>query len=315
LIRKPANGLPNIPTQNIPVINRPIEPEPIRTFVPAKTIKEAEEWARNNLNVKYVSFKGLDLGVANDMNKSVFRIKQIMPDIKTNGMGSAQEANKAAKAKIIDAYKKSDWYQNIVNVYGQTSAEKAAISFANRHVSKVGSRTLAWSTNTSSVKIPGGQQLDISEFVGVFVNQKEGKSKLVLDKIIQKNRDAKWFTESANDFGYIMSHEIGHEIDKTIGFRGIEAFKQIFEREHKLGVKSVAERLSMYGATAGGNAKSRDAEMIAESWAEFVTSNNPRPLAREVSELMLKAYYERNRSNIGSPFDSWYSEILKIVKQ
>ena len=135
-----------------------------------------------------------------------------------------------------------------------------------------------------------------------------------MDAMIRKNRDVKWFAESAENFGYVMQHELGHEIDKTINFRNTDTFNAFFNKEHSTGIQSLSNRLSRYGATGNGKTiESRKAEMIAESWAEFMTSNNPRPLAKELGEMMLKAYYDKN--NIKLPFNTWVNEITKIIRK
>lgn len=320
VMKEGYNDIGNV-LPKLPVLQPISKPEPKPTveagpkFVPAKTRKEAEEWALKNLNVRFADFSGLDIRVANDINKAVFNIKQVMPNIRTYGIGSAQAANREAKKRIIEAYKRSDWYKKIEENYGEKMAEKAATSFANRSVPKVGTNTLAWSTNKDSVKIPGGETVDMTDLLGVFVNEKDGKNKDALDAIIVKMRDKKWFTESANDFGYIMSHEIGHDIDKTIRFRDSEIFKAIYSNVSKMSVSDLTSQLSQYAATAGGRISHKPMEVIAESWAEFMTSPSPRALSKQIGEAMLKHYYENNTSLINQDFNSWYSQILKIVKQ
>jgi hypothetical protein len=135
-----------------------------------------------------------------------------------------------------------------------------------------------------------------------------------MDAMIKRNRDSKWFTASAEDFGYIMSHEIGHEIDKTIKFRLTTEFQTIYKRERALGSASIEERLSRYGAEAGGNIAHLEHEMIAESWAEYITSSNPRPLSKEVGEAMMKKYYEDNVQGAGTTFINWLDESLKLIR-
>jgi len=309
------------PNINAPTISRTSQaiklPEKInlttQKYSPKKTIKEAEQWAKENLNIKFVSFKGIDLGIANDINESVYNMKQIMPNIRTNGIGSAQAANKAMKLKISDEIKNSRGYTELVKNYGEKAAEKYLNSQINKNVPKVSNGTLAWSANRGTVKILG-KEVDVSDFVGVFVNEKEAKSKELMDKVIRSNRDVKWFTESADNFGYVMQHELGHEIDKTIKFRSTDIFNAFYNKEHSMGIQSVANRLSRYGATGNGKSiDSRKAEMIAEAWAEYMTSKNPRQLSKELSELMLKSYYEKN--NIDIPFNTWINEITKIIRK
>ncbi len=293
-------------------------PVPINTppvFVAAKSIKDAEDYAINVLNAKYANFKGLDLGVVNDMNLSLFKTKQVMPKLEVSGIGSAQKANAAMKAEAKEAYIKSKWYQKLVTSYGQSVADRQANRFVRAKVENVGPNTMAWSTNRTAISIPGELPIDVSKYRGVFVNEKYGKSKDVIDKDVQRNEKTGWFTKGAKDFGYIMTHELGHEVDKLINFRNNPAFIAIYEREHAKGIESVIKNLSTYGATAGGKASHKPTEMIAEAWAEFITSDSPRPLAKELGELMLKEYYLDNIQGTGTTFTKWVEEALKIIKQ
>lgn len=290
------------------------KPEPVK-FVPAKSTIEATEWARKNLNVEFVDFKGLDLSVINDINKSVFNIKNIMPEIKTKGIGNAQLANKKMKSEIISEFKKTDFYQKAVANYSQAAADKYATQFANSQVSNVGSNVVAWSTSRDVVRLPGGTMLDVSKYKGVFVNVKYGQKASIINDVVISSEKSGFYTKGAKDFGYIMSHEIGHEIDKTIGFSKSNAFKAIYEREHSQGIKHVIENLSTYGATAGGKASAKPFEFIAESWAEFVTSPSPRRIAKEVGEAMLKEYHEFYVKGTGLKYDDWKNEILKTLSK
>ena len=284
-------------------------------FVEAKTIKEAEEWAMKNLNIKYANFKGLDIAVVNDINKSVFNIKGVMPDVETFGIGSAQQANKAIKAELVQAYKSSEAYTARLEGFGKDYADDAAKLFASRNVSNVGPKTIAWSTNVDIVKVPGGEHavVDLTKYKGVYVNEKFGKDAKKLNELIQRNAEQRWFTEGANDFGYIMSHEIGHEIDKTIGFANSDVFKEIYKRENGMGVASVTSRLSNYGATAGGMASHKPMEMIAEGWAEFMTSQSPRELASEIGNAMLEYYYKKRATDIGMSFEKWKTKTMEAM--
>lgn len=301
-------------TQAKAVVSVPKAVEP--KFVSSKNIKEAEQWALDNLNIKYVNFKGLDIDVANDINQSIFNIKQVMPNIKTNGIGNAQESNKAIKQFITTEIRKSDWYIRNRDIFGERTVEYNLKKLANGSVSNVGSSTVAWSTNINKINIPGnGGVLDLSKFKGVYINQKYGKSAKYINDIVIENSNSGFYTKGAKDFGYIMSHEIGHEIDKTIGFANTNVFKEIYAREHAKGIQNVIENLSKYGATAGGRASHKPAEMIAEAWAEFISSPNPRPLAKEIGEAMLKQYHEVYIKSTGVNYTDWKEQnIKKILK-
>ena len=174
---------------------------------------------------------------------------------------------------------------------------------------------IAWSTNRDTVRLPGGSILDVSKYKGVCVNEKFGKKASIINDSVLRSEKSGFYTKGAKDFGYIMSHEIGHEIDKTISFRNSKIFNEIYTREHSKGIKHVIENLSNYGATAGGKASGKPFECIAESWAEFVTSPAPRRIATEVGEAMLKEYHSYYMNGSGIKFEEWKSEILKTLSK
>lgn len=283
-------------------------------FMPAKNIKQAAEYAKNVLGVKYANFKGVNIDVANEMNKGLFNTKALMPQIEINGIGSAQECNKAIKEEIAEAYRESKYYKTIKERFGLQSAERSATKEAERYIERVENGILAFSRGGNKINT-GGIDLDLSKYKGVYINANEAKSKAELDKIVNYNGNTGWFTKGASDFKYIMDHEFGHEIDKFLGIRNDPRFKAIFEREHSNGIEYVSQRLSKYGATAGKEISHRPHEMIAEAWAEYVTSPKPRELSTEIGELMLKKYHEKHKAGAGVAFESWKSESLKLIKK
>lgn len=283
-------------------------------FFEAKNLKEAEQYAKEVLGCKYANFKGVNLDIANDMNRGLFNTKVFMPELPVHGIGSAQECNKAIKEDVKDAFRKTNLYRTYTEKYGKEFAEKRAESSANGYVSKVQKNVLAWSQTKGEVSV-FGEKVDLSKYKGVFVNATNAKSKAVIDEIVIKNAEKGWFTKGAKDFSYIMNHELGHEIDKLLNFRKDEDFLAIYNREHKAGINQLAEKLSTYGATAGNKIAHRPAEMIAEAWAEFTTSATPRPLAMEIGELMLRKYYIDYKQGTGTTFEKWKNETLKSIRK
>lgn len=305
-----------IPPKDAPIKTQISKKAVLPKFTPADTIKQAQEYAKNVLGVQYANYKGVNIDLANDMNKGLFNTKMLMPELKVGGIGSAQEVNKQIKNDVIEGYRQSEYYKAAKEKYGLKGAEYAAERTAKQYYRRVENGILAWSSNTPNAKF-GDIEVDLSKYKGVFINANEAKSKSAIDTIVQKSSERGWFTKGAKDFTYIMDHELGHEIDKMLNFRNDEDFKKIFDREHKAGIKVLAERLSTYGATAGNKISARPAEMIAEAWAEFVTSENPRELSAEIGELMLKKYYLKFKpvSNTASTFEEWKYEAIKLIQK
>jgi len=270
----------------------PVIPEPaVQGFVPAKSIKDAEAYALEKLGVKFAEYKGIPLEVVNDMNKSLFETLEKFPALKMNGIGSAQNINVKIKAYIKEQVIQSQQYKELVANYGERYGERLIKNYTNM-IKPVKSGTLAYSTNYTNRKALGavGVDLDLAQFNGVYINKTAGMTKDSLDEIVKRNVENGWFAKGGEDFGYIMTHEFGHEIDKLLGLKVNPEFDAIFKREHANGLDAVAERLSRYGATAGKIPSHRRDEMIAEAWAEYLHSKNPRELSRQIGELIEKEY-------------------------
>jgi SPP1 gp7 family putative phage head morphogenesis protein len=255
-------------------------------FTPAKTIKEAEIFAKSELGVQYANYKGVKIDVANEMNEGLFRTKQKIPNLKVNGIGQAQAVNKEIKDLIASKLQETETFKKYEK-FSPTMAKRYVKAYQNQ-IKPINENTIAHSISYKNKTIDGAF-IDFEQFNGVYINKPYGiKSKIELDEMVLRNSSTKWFTKDAKDFSYIMEHEFGHEVDKFLGVKANSEFKAIFAREHAKGIDSVSDRLSRYGATAGRNPMNRPDEMIAEAWAEFTHSKNPRELSREIGELILK---------------------------
>lgn len=267
-------------------------PEFKNIFTPAKSIKEAELYAKTELGVEYANFKGVRLENANEMNAGLFRTKEKIPNLKVNGIGQAQAVNKDAKDLISLKLRETETFKKYQNI-SPSWAEKWVKTKQNQWIEPVQSGTFAHSVIFRNVTVDG-VLIELKQFNGVYINKSYGVlEKAELDAKIVRNSVNKWFTKDATDFSYIMEHEFGHEIDTFLNVKANAEFKSIFAREHALGIESLTERLSKYGATAGRNINNRPDEMIAEAWAEFTHSKTPRELSREIGELILKLNKEK----------------------
>lgn len=284
-------------------------------FTPAATIADANKYATEKLGMKVVDYTGVKLDVANALNKRMAATKSVMPEVRTQALGTIQDMNRKIRAEITEAFTKTEKYNEWVGRYGQKLADKYAARAAGEYIKKAPNGVIAWSTKrTSALDGYTKTPLDISKFTGIWINENSATTLGELDKIVKKAGESKWFTQGATKGEYIFNHEIGHEIDGTLNFRNTDEFKAIFTREHAQGIKYVEERLSEYGATAGAKPSGRPAEMIAESWAEYVNSKTPRALATEIGDLMLKEYYEKYIQSTGTTFIKWKEQALEILR-
>lgn len=75
-------------------------------FEPAKTIKEAEEYAKGTLGIPNVSYKGVDVTTANEWNRGLSDTFRRFPELKENFgfVGECHERNKALKPVAKNSY-------------------------------------------------------------------------------------------------------------------------------------------------------------------------------------------------------------------
>jgi hypothetical protein len=305
--KEPKPKAPPKPKQELPKIDPPVPPEvpkvpimpkpevPENTFVPAKTLKEAEAFAIKTIGVKNAGYKGVDVDIANQMNEVALSMKTNFPEYQMNFIGSRQERDKLVKAELMKNLEASGYIKKIYDLYGARPAKTFLQSQVNMIVPRVGPNVIATSHNQRDYDVKG-VTFNVSNYNGITINAaggKKGKSGADYDKLVENGVKSSWFVKGSGKFNQIVHHEMGHEIDALVGIKSNDEFMKIFNRERAEGVSKLTEKLSKYGATAGGKSAHLRDEMIAEAWAEFMTSDNPRPLAKEIGTLIQKLYKEK----------------------
>lgn len=242
-------------------------------FLPAKSIKEAEAFARDTLGLE-CSYKGVDLQCANDMNAAFQRGLDYCPDIKDrlNFVGSGQERNRQFKKELTDYY-----LADLKNRYpGQTDAwyDKWAKSYASKIVGRIDGGTYAFASrardNASDV---------VKKFTGIVVNDKWGKNAGTFISALESDVKSSWHPAGCGTIASVFDHEIAHQIDYAMSLRDNQAMKALWNSLKK---EDIEKGLSRYGA-------SNIAEFIAEGYAEYCNSEKPRDIASKIGKIIEKA--------------------------
>lgn len=268
---KPTPGTGKIPGQ-------------AKKFVPAKTIKEAERFAVDNDLARIAQFGKLDVEVANEMNRSMLENIERMPALKgrMSFIGSAQE-----NTRLWNTANFNYVLSQVEKLYPDMSkSDQIRIAQRNAKKAKTSGNTYAFARDKSKSKA--------AEFFkdvdGIAYNEAWGKKASVNEFKTALARDVanKWHPEGTANLRSVMDHEIGHQIDYMLGLSNNPELQKLFAENRE----NISEVLSAYG---GKNI----AEFIAESWAEYINNPTPRPLAKQVGDIM-NAEYAKQFNDFGS---------------
>jgi SPP1 gp7 family putative phage head morphogenesis protein len=271
VVPKPTPGTGKIPGQ-------------AKKFVPAKTIKEAEKFAIDNDLARVAKFGKLDVAIANEMNQSMLENIERMPALKgrMSFIGSAQENGRLWNEGNFQytLFQVRSMYPN------KSEEQKYAIAKKYAKKTKTSGKTYAFARDKNR-----GINADFFKDVdGIAYNEAWGK-KASVDKFkasLAKDVESKWHPEGTATLRSVMDHEIGHQIDYMLKLSKNPELQKLFSENRE----NMGEVLSRYG-------NKNIAEFIAESWAEYINNPTPRPLAKQVGDLM-NAEYAKQFKDFGS---------------
>lgn len=248
-----------------------IKPKPLE-FTPAKTAREAGNWAVENNLVDYADYGSVNVAVANDMNKSLLDHIKEFPELRKNQkfIGTAQLQFK----RWQQLESKSYFDRLIANGYAPEMAKKWADKFYK--TPKVNAQVLMHSWSQPVVS-------------GVAVNQKFGKNLPGFLEALNILESSKFHPEFCNTIKSVVDHEFGHQLDDLIGLTaadkkaGQSAISKLYAEALAVGIK---DNLSEY---AGKNIK----EFVAEAWSEALNNKSPRHFATEVARIIRDEYAKK----------------------
>ena len=275
-------GKPAEKTEKTEKVNSQLTPnEPERNIIhykQAQTIAEAEEFARNTVGIPNVSFKGVDLRVANAMNESLTDAFNYSNDIakRMQFYGSAQERNKLLK-KELEVY----FTQDFINKgYSKAEAEARGKKYASALVGRVSGNTyaLAYSGEIQGYGITDELRKIVESWAGIGVNANMAKDFDDMIANVKHDVSVGWHPQGTDSIRAIFDHEFGHQLDYAYGLRSKQEITSEFYGKTQT---ERAKALSSYGAK-------NVAEFIAEGYSEYVNNPAPRELAKFIGEIIDK---------------------------
>ena len=232
---------------------------PVQKNVPNfKKHIDASNWTVKNKIAMYSNFTGVHPEIARDWIKGAIATQARVPGLKMDFLGTAQERNRMMKDLLRPEAEQwvSAYYEP-----GTKRFESAVQTYLNRRAPRMGQTTVAVSFWGPPIR-------------GVGINSKYGKTPEDFNSMVKRNVESGWWAKTDNmNVSYIIAHEMGHEIDRMYLIGKDPRILNIFRSE------DIKNGLSTYGS------QSRT-EMVAEAWAEYTTSKNPRPISKRIGEII-----------------------------
>lgn len=251
----------------VPVVKKPEIPKDVLPDNP--TNKQINSWAVRNGVADNVDFNGIDTQVSKLWVEHSKKQIDRFPELKMQFTGSCQNRNKLHKKIITPSVEeKVEAYYPKGNPVYDRRRKQLTTKLLNAHVGRIQQGVVAQSTSRVGLK-------------GISISKNTFKDFSDYTKMMNRNVEMGWWSKG-DPLTQVIDHELGHELDRLLNIRTNPKILKLWDSS------DVRKELSNYGATS-------KAEMIAEGWAEYVGNPTPRPLAKEIGELIENEYSKRNR--------------------
>ncbi len=240
-------------------------------FVPAKSIKEANEYAQNVLGIPHADYKGTSLEVANEWNRGLFDNFKRFPELRDNFdfVGTCQNRNKLAKKELYPYV--MDKFKRVNPGYTEAQLDKAVKQYiTKKYAPPISSSVYAQSSKIGKIK-------------GVTISDKWQGEKFL--NSIKEDVVFKFHPQGCDTIRSILDHEIGHQIDDMLDLWDNVEIARLFK---SMTPGEMTNKLSRYAWDNSNMMKER--EFVAEAWSEYVNNPEPREVARKVGEIIEEEY-------------------------
>ena len=252
------------------------------TFTEAKSLKEAEEYARTVLGIPTAMYKGLDVKVANECNKCLLDYFTRFPELKPNFnfIGESHERNTFLKPFVEQHF--NDLYTARFPSMDPADIKQLVKASTDKQMRRLQVK----SGNVASSFTPSIDDYKVAQ--GISINRGIGKKAETFIKEMEDSVKSKWSPVGCGTIRSVLDHEIGHQLDNLLGIRNIPEIQALYTSRT---TKELTEQLSTY-AWKNSN-PNKFAEMIAEAWAEYNNNPTPRAIAKKVGETIETEYLKR----------------------
>ncbi|MDR0979499.1 MAG: minor capsid protein [Lachnospiraceae bacterium] len=248
------------------------------TFIEAKTIEEANMYAKEILHIQMADYKGLDVKVANEWNKGLTNTFKEFPELQSR-FGFVGESHERRKLLENDLHKVIlDRNKSLYSAFTDEQLEKITKNEVKEYLPKLNKNVMA----TSYFKSDIGDEIERvhAKYNGITLNYDNAKNYSDAVELMKKAEDIKYHPAGTASIKAVFDHEIAHQIDNMLNLSNKNDLLALYANIKKEGI---TDNLSTY---AGSNIK----EFIAEGWAEYKNNLKPRDVATQIGKTIEKEY-------------------------
>lgn len=245
----------------------------------ATTIAEAEEIAKS-CGIQVVSYKGMDIKVANEMNKSLVEAVNYCPKLKdrVNFYGITQERNRMIRPELTRYY--YEVYEK--RGYSGLRLDDMVSRTVSRTIGRVPSNNWGYAFSGECSPTASQKFKDIwSKYSGIGINEKYAKNVKAFIDGLEYGVKVKYHPVGCDTIRSVLDHELGHQLDYAYDLRKDTDINDLWTKFRKLKLDERKDVLSEYANT-------NIAEFIAEGYSEYVNNPEPREYAKAIGEIIEK---------------------------
>jgi SPP1 gp7 family putative phage head morphogenesis protein len=240
---------------------KPLEPA---KFIPAKTVKEAEQYLVDNDIVDFADFgKITDIALINDWNKALFDTVKEFPELRINQQFTGSQLANIEKLYNFECEKMR------LSCISKGYTEEESIAAVKRNVKKLKPNGFAFSNPRDGAK-------------GIAFNE---VFEVDAARLMQQIAETEYWAQGSGTMKYVVDHELGHQLDNLLFLSEEKEIKSLYLKLKRSG--TLKQELSGYAS------EQKIQDFIAECWAEYRNNPTPRNTAKTVGELIVKRYRDR----------------------
>ncbi len=242
-----------------------------KDFSQVTTIEGVNNYAKNELGLRFAEYRGTDLRIANECNSRISDYFEIFPKLRKqiSATGTTQERYKFLYEHYYSNYIQDSETILISKGYSKLERIEIAKEYAQKMAFTDTQNIYAFSENFSALKLNG-----------IFINGDYSYDELLTK--ISEDVASGFHPIGTNSVRGIINHEFGHQINNLLGLDRNATMKIYFD---SLSLDNIKNGLSEYANTDID-------EFISEGWAEYLNNPNPRKIAETIGNIIMEAYNE-----------------------